>query len=568
VVRPPPTESADRARGGVPRGAPGVPRGPLIRVSTRCASIDELVAKFAGFASEGALVLPAAGELPIGTEGRFVIRLLDQSVAMRGRCRVIDVKPVPAGAPVDGARRALLRVALLDLEEASRQVHARLLAHRRQAVPHPVLAGDSEPTIVSAPASVPAPPVRRPPPPPVAAQVRTMIGVAPAASGEARPPAVNPLARTVIAAPAAAGPVAPKVSGPPAIERRVPGAAYTLPANPLGALQAEDLVSFIDSTLFEIDDEEATAEAAAPPSTEIELPIDEMAVASDTSSAVAASAAPIAIAGTERTSVIPARGPTAKRAAAARLAPPAVCLVVGLAIGHLWLSPSRKSAPPPARDDRPAATVAATPAPIVAPAPTAPVPPAPAAPVVAAPAAPDQPTTPQPAAVAAAKPAAVGEPIAGTTPGECSARIVTEPPEAKIVWGGQLLGASPLEHAQIPCGSATVAIEHERYQPVTQVLNADPGKPVVVSLRLRRPPGTLVVTSAPAHAYVTVNDQMLGPAPRRLAAWRYEQVSIRATYPGYQPWTKKIYLKEPTTNVTAQLVPTGRADGRRAASAR
>jgi hypothetical protein len=77
VVRPPPTESADRARGGVPRGAPGVPRGPLIRVSTRCASIDELVAKFAGFASEGALVLPAAGELPIGTEGRFVIRLLD-----------------------------------------------------------------------------------------------------------------------------------------------------------------------------------------------------------------------------------------------------------------------------------------------------------------------------------------------------------------------------------------------------------------------------------------------------------------------------------------------------------
>jgi hypothetical protein len=170
--------------------------------------------------------------------------------------------------------------------------------------------------------------------------------------------------------------------------------------------------------------------------------------------------------------------------------------------------------------------------------------------------------------VAAEKPATVGEPVAGTTPGECSARIVTEPPEAKIVWGGQPLGASPLEHAQIPCGSATVAIEHERYQPVTQVLNADPGKPVVVSLRLHRPPGTLVVTSAPAHAYVTVNDQMLGPAPRRLAAWRYEQVSIRATYPGYQPWTKKIYLKEPTTNVTAQLVPTGRTDGKRAAFAR
>ena len=557
-MRPPPTGSADRARGGVPRGAPGVPRGPLIRVSTRCASIDELVAKFAGFASEGALVLPAAGELPIGTEARFLIRLLDQSVAMRGRCRVIDVKPVPAGAPVDGARRALLRVALLDLEEASRQVHTRLLAHRRQAVPRPVMAGESEPTIVSAPASVPPPPVRRPPPPPVAAQVRTMIGVAPPAAAEAgRPPAVNPLARTAIAAPAAAAPVAPKVSGPPAIERRVPGAAYTLPANPLGALQAEDLASFIDSTLFEIDDEEATAEAAAPPAAEIDLPIDEMAVVS---AAPSASAAPVAIAGTERTSVVPARGPTVKRSAAARLAPPAVCLVVGLAVGHLWLSPARKSAPPPARDDRPVAATPTTPAPAIAP--------APAAPVAGAAEAASEPATAQPAAVATPKPAA-GEPVAATTPGGCSARIVTEPPEAKIVWGGQPLGASPLEHAQIPCGTATVAIEHERYQPVTQVLNADPGQPVVVALRLHRPPGTLVVTSTPAHAYVTVNDQMLGPAPRHLAAWRYEQVSIRATYPGYQPWTKKIYLKEPTTNVTAQLVPTARAaDGKRAASAR
>src|SRR5580693_7675877 len=112
---------------GGARGGPGAARGPLIHVNTRCESLEEFVEKFAGLASEGALVLPAAGELPIGTEGRFVIRLLDQSVAMRGRCRVTDVKPAPAGPPVEGARRALLRVALLDLEEPSRRVHARLL---------------------------------------------------------------------------------------------------------------------------------------------------------------------------------------------------------------------------------------------------------------------------------------------------------------------------------------------------------------------------------------------------------------------------------------------------------
>jgi len=39
---------------------------------------------------------------------------------------------------------------------------------------------------------------------------------------------------------------------------------------------------------------------------------------------------------------------------------------------------------------------------------------------------------------------------------------------------------------------------------------------------------------------------------------RYEQVSIRATMAGYPPWTKKVYLSEATTKVTAQLGSGGR----------
>ncbi|HZL16450.1 MAG TPA: PEGA domain-containing protein, partial [Polyangia bacterium] len=421
---------------------------------------------------------------------------------------------------------------------------------------------------------------RPPPPPPLAAQTRTMIGVAPAADRPGRPPAVNRLARTMIGAPAAVSPGAAKVPGAPVIEGRVPGAAYTLPANPLGALQAEDLASFIDSTLFEVDDGEATAERAAPPPTEIDVPIDEMAMASVAPSASSASgvrapqtseqaaaviAAPVTIARTERTSVIPTRATTTttKRSVAVRLAPSAACLVLGLAIGHLWLSPGRKSARAPAHDDRPISAEPASAAAVGAGAP------APAAPVAIAPASAAAPDVGEAAAVAAApKPPEARQPVTAAAPGECSARIVTEPPEAKIVWGGKLLGSSPIERARIPCGSATVAIEHERYQPITQVLDAEPGTPVVVSQRLHRPPGVLIVASSPARAYITVNDLMLGPAPRRLAAWRYEQVSIRATYPGYQPWTKKIYLKESTTNVTAQLVPTGPAGGKRAAPGR
>jgi hypothetical protein len=103
-----------------------------------------------------------------------------------------------------------------------------------------------------------------------------------------------------------------------------------------------------------------------------------------------------------------------------------------------------------------------------------------------------------------------------------------------------------------------VTLDRERYQPVTREVTAEPGAAIVVSQRLRRPPGTLIVNTSPTHAYVAVNEQMLGAAPRRLAASRFEQVSIRVTFPGYLPWTKKIYLKEPTTTVMAQLVPTGR----------
>jgi hypothetical protein len=650
VVRPLPTQPSDDARDGMAR-VPTGSRGPLIHVTTRCASLEEFVEKFSGFASEGALVLPAAGELPIGTEARFVIRLADRSVAMRGRCRVMDVKTEPA---TSGPRRTLLRVALGDLEEASRNVHDRLLAPRSAMVSRSVAASESEPTIVSPSGPVPPPPLRAPPPPPFAARARTMtmIGLQPEpppAPGE-RPPAPLPLSRpartiprplarplgpsTTGVAPGAAS-IASKAGAPPPTESRVPGAALTLPANPLSAQSPADLASFIDSTLFETeDDHEATAERATPPL--IDLPIEEV---------VADRAAPSAVAAAvDRTSRFDAG--TAARAwrLAVGAMPYAICLVVGVLIGRVWRAPRSipgavspagafVQAPPPttaapAAEAPAAAPVTPTkpgvpsaggpteapgspanpsagatteghtatpasppttavrampaeptrgPASPASPMSTAePVRPEPApAPAVRTAAAPAIGTAPAPAVGAAPAPAvataavgaapapavataAVGTaPEGSAAPGRCTARIVTEPADARIVWGGKPLGQSPIEAARIPCGAATVVIEHERYQSVTREVTADAEAAVVVSQRLHRPAGTLIVNSSPPRAYVTVNDQMLGAAPRRLASSRFEQVSIRATFPGYLPWTKKIYLKEPTTTITAQLVPTG-----------
>ena len=171
--------SGDGAGGS--RGGAGAARGPLIHVNTRCDSLEEFVEKFAGLASEGALVLPASGELPVGTEGRFAIRLRDQSVAMRGRCRVTGARPAPSVPAGGGPRPTLLRVLLLEMEEESASMHRRLLARRRAAVPVPIPPALSEPTVVSPPRPevTAPPPFASPPRPPVSGHAATMIGMSP-----------------------------------------------------------------------------------------------------------------------------------------------------------------------------------------------------------------------------------------------------------------------------------------------------------------------------------------------------------------------------------------------------
>src|SRR5215471_14345850 len=124
----------------------GDAKGQLIQVATRCATIDEFVERFAAFAWESSLVLPAATALPVGTQGRFVILLRDQSVAMRGRCRVTEAKPMPESSRNPAVKRVMMRVALLEMDDASRAVHRRLVALRSAPVPLPIPPEPSETT--------------------------------------------------------------------------------------------------------------------------------------------------------------------------------------------------------------------------------------------------------------------------------------------------------------------------------------------------------------------------------------------------------------------------------------
>jgi hypothetical protein len=304
-------------------------------------------------------------------------------------------------------------------------------------------------------------------------------------------------------------------------ETQAPSATFTLPANPLSELEAGDLSSFIECTLFEADGDAAPERSASDDAKTPRALLDDEAKPAPASNAEAAE-------------LVAPR--TVLRRRLMHAAPYALCTVIGVIVGALLRS--SPSAPP----QGPRAPQAA---PVTASAAVAPTPPAP---VVASPA-----PTPAPSAAA---PTATPEPTPRTPPprGGCTASIASEPPDAVVEWGGRPLGHTPLRDVAVPCGAATLTLRHERYKDVTRAVTAEPTRALAVSERLRRPMGTLFLTASPPRATFTVNQLPLEPGTRKLSTWRYETVHIQATMPGYAPWSRAFYFKDESAKINAQLV--------------
>jgi len=495
-----------------------------MELATRCASAEEFIERFARFTTETDVVVPALPHVRVGTAGQFVIRLKDRTVMMQGRCEVTEIRPVGA-AP--GPARALMRLHLREMDAHSAGVHLRLM-ERHAAVsrpqppsppPAPVVA-PAPPRHQTRPLSL-VPPLRVVPPPPV--DLRVDRPVAPGITAPLAPPPPSPAAAAVpvpvLAAHGSAAVVAvarPSETEPteieplPRPETRAPGAAFTLPANPLSDLDAADLASFVELTLLETAGvlgaaPSASAAAVAP------------TVRADAHAATMMAPAPAAPAD--------ARLIRARRIAR-RVAPYAACVLVGLVVG-LALRPGSKAAPV-------VAVPSVAPASAVEPPPT----PAPA----------DDPAPPK----------------AATR--DCVARVTTTPAGATVLWGDVTLGPTPIEHAAIPCGSAVVTFRRERYAAATRTIATERGQTAEVTERLYRPPARLVVTSSPPSALITVNRHRFGQAPRKINTLRYEHLRLEASLPGYRPWKKTVYLKEAEAKVDVTLVPIARPIPRRAAA--
>jgi len=499
--------------------------GAVLQLVTRCESADDFVERFARFTTESDVVVPALAHATVGTTGRFIIRLKDQSVIMAGRCEVSEVMPLASapGAPAKSAR-ALMRMRLVEMDAHSTGIHMRLMERRASSdkpPPEPPAPSPSPPVrplaIVRTPPPAPRAPAP-PPPPPVATPTNVTAVVRP------QPVLRNPPALTLIgvavphraAATTAVAAASPPltidttdVSPLPRTEARVPGAAFTLPANPLSDLDAVDLASFVEFTLLETEGVDSAAiissEAAGAP--DVVLPF----AAPMPTQVPASPHAPVR-------ALHPTDGMERARRIARRAGPYAACVVVGLSVGLLLQSGKA------------------------------------AAPVVAAPA---QVSPPEMAAPSIAPPAvaSVGR--------ECEANVTTRPAGAAVRWGDITLGLSPIAHAPIPCGSATVAITHERYADTTRTITAERGQGAMVSERLSRPPARLLVTSTPPNAVIKLNKRRVGEAPRRIGALRFEHVRVAASLPGYQPWAKTLYLREAETKLDITLTPVAKPPARR-----
>src|SRR4029079_10464060 len=112
----------------------------------------------------------------------------------------------------------------------------------------------------------------------------------------------------------------------------------------------------------------------------------------------------------------------------------------------------------------------------------------------------------------------------------------------------------------------TVTFRRERYAEATRTIAVDRGQGAVIAERLYRPPARVVVTSSPPDAIIKLNKHRFGPAPRKINTMRFEHVRIEASLPGYHPWKKTVYLKEPESRIDVTLVPIAKPAPRRGAA--
>lgn len=208
-----------------------------MRVSTRCRTIDELIAAFATLVDEESLVVLTDAQRAIGSRQPFVVELADGTFVMRGEAEVVESTPPPRGR---------LRLKFLALDAGGREVHQQMLARKKgttvsgqrsptmplvripeRGEPAPAPPAPPSPSVPSAPlvpsqppkVAAPAPFARPVPAPPTKPRVVPAVPPVPSVPSRATVHGMAPLTAKL---PAPAIPSVPK-----------PGAVPGVPVEPL-----------------------------------------------------------------------------------------------------------------------------------------------------------------------------------------------------------------------------------------------------------------------------------------------------------------------------------------------
>jgi hypothetical protein len=133
----------------------------MIRVASRCRTVDELVSAFATRVDEKTMIVLTDQIYPVGARMPFAIELGDGTVAMAGEAEVLEARQPPRGP-------TQLKLGLLALDDAGKLAHRRMLDRKSGVVAERIDEG-SRPI-----ARVPRPPTT----PPLMTAASPVIGAA------------------------------------------------------------------------------------------------------------------------------------------------------------------------------------------------------------------------------------------------------------------------------------------------------------------------------------------------------------------------------------------------------
>jgi hypothetical protein len=552
--------------------SPGQSERPprICNVATKCISRDDFLRSFAPFVDDSSLFIPTNLSFELGQLVRFQVSLADGTVVLAGMGEASLLLEGPTGPLGKSGVRFLIR----DVDESSRTLHDELATRRRRAVGAGV-AGIGVDT--GEPARL----------------TRTIHGLAPGAGASGRPPESPALisAEAPFERPRPRPPAIPAASGGGTGVQAKAGQQSSLSVAEAGAANPPELrspprfdirpegtqdffpqVSASPSAGIGLEDHdpftEATLSANEPPGDEHTLgdPRAEAGVRTGDGPGFSLPRPPAEGRPDEysppavQVLAAPTRAPTASSGLRtpsdkAVLRPPPIrvnrgrrfgvtvlAASAGLLLAFLiWMRANRPNEPAAPAGELNATRELAAPTPVAA----APPP---------RPEAEPMPSSPGPALPGSAAAPVVRAPVfePSTAPGrKCRARIDSEPRGAMVMLGPTRLGRTPLKRTMVPCGAASVTISHPRYLPATLLLEAAPNAPVMVSARLSRPQALLKLSSTREGALFRVNGNKVGRGPRQVTLSRYESVRVDARVPGQRPWVRKIYLKDPLTEVVA-----------------